>query len=79
MLNSETINYAKKITPGLMTTSGRKLAVLATLGGNVELTLSGGDKHVVSVPIGYSEFEFAVVKVTAGGLTTATATFTNLL
>lgn len=71
------ISKAKAMTVGTAYAPGRKIGILATVAGNVTLDLADGVSSVtVAVPVGYTQFDYAVTKVETGG--TATATYYDL-
>ena len=63
------------LSVGSVVAPGRKLAVVATVAGNITIKFIDGSTITVPVAVGYTEFKYAVIEITAS---TATATFTNL-
>jgi hypothetical protein len=77
MGKNDSLSSAKPITPGTTFSSGRYVSVICATAGNVEFTFENGDKMTVPVVVGYQAFPFEVINITAGGATTAVATYFN--
>jgi hypothetical protein len=75
MGKNDSLSSAKVCTPGTPFTASRYISVVCTAAGNVEFTFENGDLMVVPVTTGYTAFPFAVINITAGGNTTAVATY----
>lgn len=75
MGKNDSLSSAKLCTPGTDFVASRYISVIATAAGNVEFTFQNGDLMVVPVSVGYQAFPFSVSKISAGGNTTATATY----
>lgn len=68
---------ATAMTPGTTYPAGSRLAVVATVAGNVVAMLEDGSTFTFPVPVGLTFLDLMVVQIVAAG-TTATATYTNL-
>lgn len=79
MADESPIRGAVVLTPSDTTIApvGRRFAVNCTVAGNVPVRLRDGSVHVITVPVGYSAFEYAVIGVNTTS-NTATAVYSNL-
>jgi hypothetical protein len=75
MGKNDSLSTAKQITPGTQFPASRYISVVCATAGNVEFIFENGDIMVVPVTAGYTAFPFAVINITAGGNTTAVATY----
>ncbi|MGL5733298.1 MAG: hypothetical protein ACRCYS_00410 [Beijerinckiaceae bacterium] len=57
---------------------GVMFAANLTVAGNVSVTFRDGSTMVMTLPIGYSEFDYEIRRVNVAG-TTATGTYYNLV